>query len=95
MEHDEGLPPAPGTDLLIGDARMTRQRAPIGGVAGQLSLFDVGAGAGQRTRLPLRSAGRVVPAVHCCVRQRDTGEGDVMEAEPLVSRSHDRTVHPT
>jgi hypothetical protein len=89
MEHDEGLPPAPGTDLLIGNARMTRQSASIGGVAGQFSLFDFGAGAGQRAGLPLRSAGRVVPAVHCCVRQRDAGECDVMEAEPLVSRGHD------
>ena len=95
MEHDEGLPPAPGTDLLIGDARVTRQLAPIGGVAGQFSLFDFGARAGQHAGLPLRSAGRVVPAVHCCAWQLDPGEGDVMEAEPLVSRGHDRTVHPT
>jgi len=95
MEHDEGLPPAPGTDLLIGDARMTRQSAPVGGVAGQFSLFDFGAGAGKRAGLPLRSAGRVVPAVHGCARQRDPGEGDVMEAEPLMSRGHDETLHPT
>jgi hypothetical protein len=94
VEHDEGLSSAPGTDLLIGDPCMTRQSAPVSRVAGQLSFVDCWAGAGQQTSLPLRSAGRVVPAVHCRARQRNPGEGDVMQAEPLVSQGHNRTVHP-
>jgi len=69
VEHDEGLPSAAGTELLIRDQRVTRQGPPVGGMSGELTFLRHWAEASQDPREPLRLATAVLPAV-----QRRTGQ---------------------
>jgi hypothetical protein len=94
VEHDEGLPPAAGTDLMIGDQHVTRQGSPVGGAAGQLPILHDWTQASQHPREPLRLAAAVLPAVHRGAGQGNPGEGHVEEGEALVSQGHLLTVSP-
>ena len=94
VEYDESLPSAAGADLMICDQRVTRQRAPVRGMAEQLAGFHRRTQASQHARQPLRLAAGVPPAVDRRGGQRDPGERHVQESKAPVSEGHRLTVPP-
>ncbi len=92
VELDEGLPSSAGTDLPVGDDRMSGQRPSVGRPARELAFVDRRPDAGHDPCAPLRVPVTVIPAVHCRAWQVDAAERDVAQREADMIGRHAHTV---
>ena len=92
VELDERLPSSAGTDLAVGDDRMSGQRPSVGRPARQLAFVDRRPDPGHDPCAPLRVPVTVVPAVHRGARQVDAAERDVAQREADMIGRHVHTV---